>query len=80
MARAKIELGGNVNMATVETRRRTPGFEDYDEAGVDLSLLRHTLRLAPLDRLLLMEAHARDTLRLYEYGRQHRETKTGAVR
>lgn len=48
-------------------------YGEYDEAGVDLSLLRYLLRLSPLDRLRLMEQHARETLLLYEYGRRQRE-------
>jgi hypothetical protein len=53
---------------------------DYDEAGVDVSLLRHLLQLTPLERLRLMEQHARDTLVLLEYGRRHREAKAAANR
>ncbi len=62
---------------------RPPGaldYGDYDESGVDLSLLRYVLAMSPLERLVRMEERARDTLILYEYGRQHREAKTGANR
>jgi hypothetical protein len=50
-------------------------YGEYDEAGVDLSLLRYMLRLSPLERLVLMEQHARDTRLLYEYGQRHREAQ-----
>ena len=52
-------------------------YGDYDDSGVDLSLLRYMLGLSPLERLTRMEEHARDTLVLYEYGRQHRQAKAG---
>ncbi len=57
-----------------------PSYGEYDENGVDLSLLRYTLSLTPLQRLIQMEKHARDVLRLNDYGRRHRETKTGSDR
>ncbi len=50
-----------------------PYYGEYDENGVDLTLLRYMLRMSPRERLLLMDQHARDTMRLYEYGRRHRE-------
>jgi hypothetical protein len=53
---------------------------EYDEAGVDLSLLRYMLELSPLERLTRMEQHARDTQVLYEYGRRHREAQAGTDR
>jgi hypothetical protein len=52
-------------------------YGDYDENGVDLSLLRYMLQLSPLERVTIMERHARDTLALLDYGRRHRETKAG---
>jgi hypothetical protein len=55
-------------------------YGDYDDSGVDLSLLRYMLGLSPLERLMRMEEHARDTLVLYEYGRQHRQAKAAAHR
>jgi hypothetical protein len=57
-----------------------PYFGEYNEAGVDLSLLRYMLSLSPLERLVRMEQHARDTLTLYEYGRKHRAAKTAENR
>jgi hypothetical protein len=50
-------------------------FGDYDQNGVDLTLLRWMLSLKPLERLAEMERHARDTLTLLEYGRQHRQAQ-----
>ena len=50
-------------------------FGEYDASGVDVSLLRWTLRLSPLERLIKMEQHARETQSLLEYGRKHREAK-----
>jgi hypothetical protein len=55
-------------------------YGEYDENGVDLSLLRYLLQLSPLERLRRMEQHARDTLILYEYGRRHREAAAGGHR
>jgi hypothetical protein len=51
-----------------------PYYGEYDENGVDVSLLRYMLSLSPLERLRLMEQHARDTQILLEYGRRSRET------
>lgn len=48
-----------------------PLFGPYDANGVDLSLLKYTLSLSPLERLVRMEQAARDTRLLNEYGRQH---------
>jgi hypothetical protein len=36
-------------------------YGEYDENGVDVSLLRSLLALSPLERLRVMERHARDT-------------------
>src|SRR2546427_7547880 len=47
----------------------------YDASGVDLTLLRWMIGLSPRERLVVMEQHARDTERLLEYGRRHREAK-----
>jgi hypothetical protein len=49
---------------------------EYDENGVDVSLIRYVLGLSPVERLSVMERHAQDTLTLMEYGRRHREAKT----
>lgn len=53
---------------------------EQDDRGVDLSLLRYMLGLSPLERLVLMEKHARDTEALHELGRKHRETKASPNR
>jgi hypothetical protein len=58
----------------------SPTFGEYDQAGVDLSLLRYTLGLSPIERLLLMERCARDTLALRDYGRRYREAKAASDR
>jgi hypothetical protein len=55
-------------------------YGEYDENGVDVSLLRWLLSLTPLERLQLMERHARDTRLLNEYGRRGRQTPTRPVR
>ena len=52
----------------------------YDENGVDLSLLRYMLQLSPLERLRLMEQKAREMSVLYEYGRRHREAQSNKHR
>ena len=55
-------------------------YGDYDESGVDLSLIRYVLQLSPLDRLKLMERRARETQVLNEYGRRHIETGVNSIR
>jgi hypothetical protein len=60
----------------LDPRGKPPRADDYgaqDENGVDLSLIRYMLSLSPLERLRVMERHARDTLLLMEYGRRARE-------
>lgn len=54
---------------------RKRSFGEHDENGVDVSLLRYLLQLSPLERLRLMEQHARDSEALREHGRRHRETR-----
>jgi len=56
------------------------GFEQYDENGVDLSLIRFMLSLSPLERLKWMERNARDTQILNEYGRKHWEARNRSDR
>ena len=53
-----------------------PYFGEYDENGVDLSLLRYMLSLTPRERVLRLEKFARDTVKLMEYGRRHREAQS----
>lgn len=48
----------------------------HDEQGVDLTLLRMMLDLAPIDRLRCMERHARDVQALMMHGQRHRATAT----
>jgi hypothetical protein len=55
-------------------------YGDYSESGVDLSLLRENLKLTPLERLIRMEEHARNTKLLLEYGRKHREANAAKGR
>jgi hypothetical protein len=55
-------------------------YGEYDENGVDLSLIRYMLTLSPLERLRAMDKHARDTLLLLDYGRKHREAQAGKDR
>jgi hypothetical protein len=55
-------------------------YGEYDEHGVDLSLLRYMLRLSPLERLKLMEQHAREVQILYEYGQRHRKAQAAPNR
>jgi hypothetical protein len=68
------------NQSASGVTRCTPYYGEYDENGVDLSLLRWMLRLSPLERLQVMERAARDTLILNEYGRRHREASSAADR
>jgi hypothetical protein len=51
-------------------------YGEYDENGVDVSLLRYMLSLSPLQRLEVMEKCARDTRVLYEWSRKHREAES----
>jgi hypothetical protein len=60
-----------------EARSLAGSYGEYDENGVDLSLIRYMLRRTPLERLVLMEQHAQDTQVLLEYGRRHCQTKAG---
>jgi hypothetical protein len=55
-----------------------PYFGEYDENGVDLSLLRYMLSLTPRERILRMQRFASETLQLMEHGRRHREAKVPA--
>jgi hypothetical protein len=75
-APARAAGGGRPSAHAEGPRAKPPGADDYgeqDENGVDLSLLRYMLRLSPLERLRVMERHARDTQLLNEYGRRARE-------
>jgi hypothetical protein len=57
-----------------------PEYGDYDDNGVDLSMLRYMLRLSPLERLIVMERHAKDMAVLHEYGRRNRQAKASTNR
>jgi hypothetical protein len=46
---------------------------EYDENGVDVSLIRYMLSLSPLERLVKMTEASRDAYWLYECGRRHRD-------
>ena len=50
-------------------------YGEQDANGVDLSLIRELLRLSPLERVRRADRARRDTLRLLEYGRRHREKR-----
>jgi hypothetical protein len=69
-------------MSTTSSQANTEsaGYGDYDEQGVDRSLLRWMLGLSPLERLIAMEQHARDTEALLAYGRKHRQAKAAPNR
>jgi hypothetical protein len=53
---------------------------EYDENGVDVSLIRYMLSLSPLERVLRMEQRAKECWELYEYGRRHREAESAKTR
>src|SRR5687768_14193536 len=55
-------------------------YGEYDEQGVDLSLLRWMLGLSPLERLIQMERYAHDTELILEYGRRHRQAQAASAR
>ena len=66
-----------------DPREKPPRADDYgeqDQNGVDVSLIRYMLSLSPLERLRVMERHARDTLALMEYGRRAREAAAAGRR
>ena len=48
-------------------------YGEQDENGVDLSLIRESLKLTPLERLRKADRAWRDAVRLMEYGRRNRE-------
>ena len=48
-------------------------YGEQDENGIDLSLIRENLELTPLERIRRGDLARRQTLRLLEYGRRHRE-------
>ena len=59
-----------------DDQRRDHGSHYYgeqDENGIDLSLIRENLKLTPLERIRRGDLARRQTLRLLEYGRRHRE-------
>jgi hypothetical protein len=59
----------------------SPGwYGEQDENGVDLSLIRESLKLTPTQRLRRADRAWRDTLRLMEHARRNREKPTGADR
>ena len=65
----------NLNMSDHRPPRQTPSRLDYgeqDENGIDLSLIRENLRLTPLERIRKADVARRQTLKLIEYGKQHR--------
>lgn len=81
MSGTQTESSAQQEWAALPSSQPGPGsplagwYGEYDEAGVDLSLLRWMLQLTPYERLVHMERHARDTLLLYEYGLRHREAE-----
>jgi hypothetical protein len=62
------------------TRAQLLDYGEYDENGVDLSLLKWMLQLTPLERLQVMDKHARDVELLLEYGRRQRENEARSGR
>ena len=55
-------------------------YGEQDENGVDLSLIRENLKLSPTERARQGDRAARDTLRLTEFARRHREKQARADR
>lgn len=53
---------------------------EYDENGVDVSLIRYMLTLSPLERIVRMQDHAKQCWMLYELGRHHREAQSAKTR
>ena len=48
-------------------------YGEQDENGIDLSIIRENLKLTPLQRVRRADRARRQTLKLNEYGRKHRE-------
>jgi len=68
---------------STDVNKAAPGIppqDQYDANGVDLTLLRWTLSMTPLERLQQMERAARDTKALNELGRQNLEAGAGPDR
>jgi len=63
-----------------QTTSSDPHGGGYDDQGVDLSLLRWTLSLTPLQRLEQMERAARDTRVLNELGERNRQARADSGR
>ena len=66
-----------------ETKEPTDPRLDYgeqDENGIDLSLIRSNLRLSPEQRLIKGDRGRRNFFLLREYGRRHREERSGTDR
>jgi hypothetical protein len=59
---------------------KVQAYGEYDENGVDVSLLRYMLSLSPLERVQLMDRAAREALLLMEHGRRHREAQAARNR
>lgn len=74
---ACIPDGTAVEVSLVSPSGVPSTFGDYDENGVDLSLIRENLRLTPLERVRKADRARRQTLALLEYGRRHRSTGIG---
>jgi hypothetical protein len=49
---------------------------EYDENGVDLSLIRYLLSLTPRERIIRMNEASRGAYQLYEYGRRNRQARS----
>lgn len=71
--------GSNLKPKLRQTSAGAVVFDDgqYDDNGVDLSLLRWMKQMTPRQRLEVMERSARDTQRLIDYGRKHRQATAG---
>jgi len=50
-------------------------YGEQDENGVDLSLIRESLKLTPTERIRRADRARRDALRLQQYGRLNREKR-----
>ncbi len=68
-----------MDTGTAPSEKITYGGE-YDENGVDVSLIRYMLSLSPLERVQRMEQHAKECWILYELGRRHREAQSAQAR
>ncbi len=59
-------------LTVVDSAEHDPTAPDYDEAGVDLSLIRCMLALTPDERLRLLEERINEIMAIWEFRDTHK--------